>query len=146
MEVFSSEWAEAWREEINADARYREVGRKWVGGVTLRLFAKDDPKRTRAVFLDLEGGECLSACTAGDEEIERSLVAIRASDDAWRRVLAGEIDPVLGLMGGTLRLEKGSLLRVLPFADGARAMLAAATRVGGERPDLGPGGSPQGSR
>ncbi len=136
MQVFGADWLDGWRREINADAAYREAGRKWKGGVTLRMWAEGDPKRSRAVFLDLSGGECHAARAAGDEELQASTVAIGASDSAWQRVLAGEVDPVLGLMRGTLRLEKGNLIRVLPFAEGARALLRAATRLEGELPDL----------
>ncbi len=141
VQVFGEEWLDGWRREINADAAYREAGRKWKGGVTLRMWAEADPERSRAVFLDLSGGECHAARPAGDEELKSSTVAIGASDAAWRRVLAGEVDPVLGLMRGTLKLEKGNLIRILPFAEGARALLRAATRLEGELPDLSAGPS-----
>lgn len=135
--MFGEEWLAGWRREINTDSTYREAGRKWKGGVTLRMWAEGDPKRSRAVFLDLSGGECHAARIAGEEELAASTVAIGASEAAWRRVLAGEVDPVLGLMRGTLKLEKGNLIRILPFAEGARALLRAATRLEGKPLDLG---------
>ncbi len=136
MDIFGFEWCQRWKDAINADPLYREKGARWSGPVMLRVWDREDRKRQRAVFLDLDAGRCRDARLAGPEDRRAATVVIGAPLETWARVIGGEIDPVAGLMSGKLKLEKGNLLRVLPFADGARAMLAAATRVGGELPDL----------
>lgn len=136
MEIFGPEWLDAWKAQINDDPVYREKGARWSGPVMLRVWPDQDRARTRAVYLDLDGGECRAARLAGPDDLAAAALVIGAPLDNWERVLAGELDPIAGLMAGKLKLEKGNLLKVLPFADGARAMLKAATRLGGDLPDL----------
>ncbi len=142
MEIFGQAWLDAWRAEINQDPVYADKGARWSGPVMLRVWPAGDRSRTRAVWLDLDDGRCHAARPAGPDDRGTAALVIGAPLENWARVLGGEFDPVAGLMAGKLKLEKGNILKVLPFADGARAMLAAATRVGGELPDLASDGAP----
>jgi ribonucleoside-diphosphate reductase beta chain len=130
MEVFSPEWAAAWQASINEDPAYRDAGRKWVGAVVLKAWADEGPtSASRSMLADLSAGCCREArvATPGDEA--RARIAIGAPWSIWAEVLAGELDPIMGLMRGRLTLEKGSLVSLVPHARGARALLAAAARL-----------------
>jgi ribonucleoside-diphosphate reductase beta chain len=129
VDLFSEAWASAWGQQINADEAYRTSGRRWTGALILRRADREEA----GVFVDLAAGACREARLARPRDEDRARVVIEAPDATWRRVLAGEIDPILGLLRGTLGLAKGSLLALVPHQAGARALLAAATRVGTDR-------------
>ena len=54
---------------------------------------------------------------------------IQAVPAVWKNVLAGKTDPIVGLMGGKLKLAKGSLFALLPYAKAAKELVASAIRV-----------------
>ena len=83
----------------------------------------------RSVFLDLFEGDCREARSA--TETDRAAVAYILSGDfhTWKRVLDRELEPILALMTGKLKLEKGSLAALIPYVTAAREMVAAASQV-----------------
>lgn len=127
MQFFSAPWISRWRDEINHDPDYAAAGRSWNGPIL--LLSRDPRGGTRAAYLDLAGGLCREARVGGNGDESAARIVISASRTDWERVLAGEVDPVLGLLRGTLSLEKGSLLTMVPHQAGARALLRAAFRV-----------------
>jgi len=68
----------------------------------LQDFGFDAPEEVRA---DLQA--------AGAAELEDAPYLIKAEPAAWKSVLAGKTDPIVGLMGGKLKLAKGSLFALL---------------------------------
>ena len=44
-------------------------------------------------------------------------------------MLAGKTDPIVGLMGGKLKLAKGSMFALLPYAKAAKQLVASAIDV-----------------
>jgi putative sterol carrier protein len=133
MEVFGSDWARAWMVEINADPSYREAGRGWHGAIVLRMWA-DEADAARSLYVDLEDGECLAARVASDADAASAPYVIGAPRDTWRSVLEGGVDPILGLLQGKLKLERGNLLKLVPYARAAKVLLSAAGRVPGVSP------------
>ena len=133
MEAFSEAWARAFCREIEEDDAYRTAGASWEGHVVLSMTgdpaAGGDGDRRRAVLLELSGGGCEGSRPAGEQELEDARIHISASAAAWRRVLDGELDPIMGLMRGVLELEKGSLAELIPHASGARVLLKVAGRL-----------------
>lgn len=136
LEAFSEEWSHACCERLNARERFRSVGSGWVSPVILVMRA--DPARgipeARAVFLDLYLGECRQARVATPMDFESAEFVLAAQPTTWRRMLQGEQDPITAVMFGKLRLEKGSLPALMPYAAAAREMVAAASEVGAELP------------
>ena len=89
----------------------------------------------RAVVADLWHGECRSAAGAGAEDIAQAPYLISATPAAWRSVLDGKTDPIVGLMGGKLKLSKGSLFALLPYAKAAKELVRSAIEVDTTYPD-----------
>lgn len=136
LEAFTEEWSRACRESLNARERFRSVGSSWVSPVILVMRA--DPARgvpeARAVYLDLYRGECRQARVATPMDFERAEFVLAAQPSTWRRIFRGEQDPITAVMFGKLRLEKGSLPTLMPYAAAAREMVAAASAVETELP------------
>lgn len=130
-EVFTHEWALAWGEELRVSDAYRDAAGGWEGAIALVMEADPDLgiETDRAVLLDLWHGECRDARRARETDLEQAPFLLRARAAVWRRVLRGEVQPLLGVTMGTLQLERGSLTRLLPYTTAAKEMVAAAGRV-----------------
>ena len=136
FEVFTQRWAQAWADELRASADYRSAALKWEGSLLLEMEADPDDgvAEDRAVFLDLWHGDCRGARIPDDEDRDEARYVIRAGARQWRQVLAGEVEPITGLMSGQLELARGSLARLVPYVKASKELLAAATRIGSHFP------------
>ena len=68
-------------------------------------------------------------------ELDETPYIISAEPEAWKSVLAGKTDPIVGLMGGKLKLSKGSLFALLPYAKAAKELVNSAIAVDTSYPD-----------
>ncbi len=129
FEAFSQRWVEAWAGELNASPAYRSAAEHWEGAVAL-ILDDPDPDARRAVVLDLWHGACRSAGIAHPEAAHAEAAFVfQGGLAAWRHVLCEGGSPVVALMGGRLRLAKGSLAALLPYASAAKELLELAGRV-----------------
>lgn len=130
-EVFSEPWVSAWADEIRRSEAYRQAAATWEGSVALAMDVPGDGDRSgeRGVFLDLCHGECRDARVASDEDLEQADFVLAADLDVWRRVLARDLDPIMGLMTGKLKLRRGSLAKLTPQMNASKELVLAATRV-----------------
>ncbi len=129
--AFSQEWALAWAGELRASDAYRQAAAKWEGSLTLVMTAEDEEPDAgdACTFADLWHGECRAARRASDEDRQGADFVIAAGVGTWKRVLAGELEPIFGIMSGKLKLERGSLAKLVPQVAAARELAAAAARI-----------------
>jgi putative sterol carrier protein len=136
MEVFTEEWCVACCDRLNRRESYRLAAAGWQGAAVLLMSA--DPvygiDEDRAVWLDIHHGQCRGARVATEEDLDTAPYLFRADPGDWKRLLAGEIDPVPAVMKGRLRLSRGNLVTLARYAPAAREMLLAAGEVGGTFP------------
>ena len=129
FEAFSQSWAEAWAGELNASPAYRTAAEGWEGAVAL-ILDDPDPAARRAVVLDLWHGACRSAGTADLEAARKAAAYVfQGGRAAWRHVLCDGGSPVIAILSGKIRLAKGSLAALLPYASAAKELLEVAGRV-----------------
>ena len=136
-ELFTAEWADAWRTALNASAAYRAAAAEWRDTLTVVLLA--DPEfgvpEDRSVFLQLFEGECREARMATANDRLESAYVIEAVPAVWQGVLRGTLAPLTAIALGKLRLAKGSLTQLMPFAAAARELVAAATALDTRYPE-----------
>jgi putative sterol carrier protein len=136
MEVFTEEWCVECCERLNERESYRAAAAGWEGAAVLLMSA--DPacgiEEDRAVWLDMHHGECRGTRVATPEDLRSAPYVFRAAPAAWKRLLAGEIDPVSAVMQGQLKLARGNLFTLAKYAPAAREMVLAAGEVGGTFP------------
>jgi putative sterol carrier protein len=136
-EIFTDGWAQLWHDSINANGDYKKAATKWEGAIGLVM--TPDPAmgipEERIVVADLWHGDCRGATVASATDIEDAPYLITAEPTAWRSVLAGKTDPIVGLMGGKLKLTKGSLFALLPYAKAAKELVRSAIDVDTSFPD-----------
>ena len=126
MEVFTEPWTERFREEINDSDSYRSHGATWNAPIALEMsFTGDAPSRT--VVLHLHHGTCERAsCGHGSDGVG---LVVRTDVPGWQRILAGRMDPIWGIMSGKLKLVRGSLSELVPYARAAKALVDSAARI-----------------
>lgn len=126
--VFTAEWADAWCAALNGSDAYRRAGANWEGDVVLVMSA-DAESPARAVHLDLHRGECRGARIATAADVTGARYVMEAAPGTWRELLGGGTPPLMALMSGRLRLTRGSLAALVPFAGAASELVAAAVRM-----------------
>jgi putative sterol carrier protein len=130
-EVFTSEWARVWGEQIRANTGYQAAGRSWRWPLVVTMRA--DPElgfpTDRSVYLDLYEGDCRQARLATGEDLAQTPYLMSADPRSWRQVIEGRIDLVPSLMRGKVKLVKGSLAALLPHLAAARELVKSAARI-----------------
>ena len=135
-EIFTDAWAQQWNDSINDNENYKKAATKWEGAIAMQMMPDADMgiPDERIVIADLWHGDCRSARAASAADLEDAPYLIRADASAWKSVLSGKTDPIVGLMGGKLKLAKGSLFALLPFAKAAKELVQSAINVDTEFP------------
>jgi len=130
-EIFTEKWAKAWGKNIKENAAYKKAAANWEGAIAL-VMTPDGSRgipAERAVIADLWHGDCRGAKVAATDDLDKAPFVIKASPETWKNVLAGEIDPIFGLLRGKLKLAKGSVFSLVPYAVAAKEMVNSAAKV-----------------
>lgn len=132
--AFTDAWAAAWAEHLTASAAYREAAATWEGGVVLEV-ADGAAEPEAAVYLDLWHGACRAGRVATAADRETARYVLRGSRTTWQQVLAGKAQPIMAVMTGRLRLMRGDLVGLLPYAGAAKELLRTASTFETTFPD-----------
>lgn len=127
-EAFSDAWAQAWCRALNESPAYRSAAAQWEGSVGLVMTGATGSEG-RAVFLDLWHGECRGARAVEAAELAAATYVMEASEPVWRELLAVRTSPLMLLMTGKLRLTRGNLGALLPYAGAAKELVDTVTLV-----------------
>jgi ribonucleoside-diphosphate reductase beta chain len=121
--VFSDEWALAWATALNGSQSYRQAAANWRWPLVMVVDG------VVAWRLDLYEGTCRSVRRASEQDLKTSDYVIAGPIDVWNRILSNDIAPLVAIMQGSLRLERGSYAGLARYARAAREMLAAAIAI-----------------
>jgi putative sterol carrier protein len=137
FEVFTTAWADAWRDALNASEGYRSAAAAWEGAVALVMHpdGTNGVAGQRAVYLDLWHGECRAARVATEGDLAAAAYVIEAAAGTWRDLLGARSSPIMALMTGRLRLTRGNIASLLPYASAANELVATAARIESLFPD-----------
>jgi putative sterol carrier protein len=137
MTAFATqEWLDVYRARINGSEAYRQAAASWEGAVAFVFEAEPDQgwPQTSCAVLDLWHGECRAAHLVPREEAEDAPFVVRAPFTRWRQVIAGELDPIKGMMQGKLRLA-GDLPTIVRHVRAAKELVDLAAGIPTEFPD-----------
>lgn len=130
VEALSASWAKEWKRRLDASAAFAAAAAGWSGSLVFAMRQDGNGSRKdRAVFLSIEGGRCRTARAARDADRAGCDLILSASTETWRRILQGTGDPVLAILLGQIRFERGSWSSLVPYADAARELLRAAAGI-----------------
>lgn len=134
----SDDWAQALCAALNASPAYAEAAATWEGDLCFVARAGGAPDGSRldadcTAYFDLDRGACRGAGAVASAADAGPAFAIEAAYADWRAILGGQLDPIMAVMLGKLRVA-GDKSVVLRHAKAAKAMVACAASVETEWP------------
>ena len=128
MQIFTDEWALAYRDAINASEDYRQAAANWqLGALALVARAESEDQQDSALSLALERGRCLSARLLTPEQAaEECAIVLEASTANWELLLSGSLSPTMAIMAGKLKVTKGSVSALIPYIKASEYLIQAA--------------------
>jgi putative sterol carrier protein len=124
FDLFSVEGITAWRAHLASSDEFARAAGTWRG--TMLLVEGDADAPTRATWLEVGDGQVVAARPAEPGDREQAEFVLAASQATWQALVGGRLELLAAAMRGELRLVAGSVLRLLPHARAASAMLRAA--------------------
>ncbi|WP_207711512.1 SCP2 sterol-binding domain-containing protein [Sulfobacillus harzensis] len=136
-EVFTLEWAKAWKDELNRTDKYKKAGRTWEWPMVLLMEpdARVGIDTERAVYVDLFHGECREARPATAEDLAAVPYIVKADAETWRDLRDGRIEAIGAILRGRMQLEKGSMLVLARYVAAATELTRAVSRIQTVFPD-----------
>ena len=131
--AFSDSWARAWGDALNGSAGYRVAAAGWEGSIVAAV-VDSGGATIAAVFLDVHHGECRAARAATAADLAGTDFLIEGDADAWRDLFGRRLAPLMALMTGRIRLARGELTRLLPYAGAAKELIDLAASIDSEFP------------
>ena len=131
LDLFGPAWAERLERELGTNEPYRIAAATWKGSLAFDLQPDGTPgfPSARGLFLDLAHGNCRAARPALTGDLASATFCLAGPAAVWLRLLGGELEPTVALMGGGLKLTRGSLFSLLPHLKAAKALLECARLV-----------------
>ena len=118
----SPEWVTAFEKEVNSSDAYASAAKTWEGDITLVI------EGGAGIYLDLWHGKCREADYLDEPDSKQPEFKITANMEKWKRVLAGKLDPVQGMVTRQIKLD-GNLVKIMKNVKAAQELVRCATRV-----------------
>lgn len=132
----TDEWMKAYVQEVNASEEYRQAAADWEGDIAFLVLAEPDKEFPRDVWLlmDLWHGICREGGVIDERRGAEARYLISAPYSRWKDVLAGELDPIKGMIQGKLKL-KGDLPVIVRYVRAANELVRLTGEVDTAFPD-----------
>lgn len=126
---FTQQWGDALCAALNASESYRAAAARWIWPVALVVQKAADLgwARDTAVVLSLEHGHCNGARLV-DGNKARAPFIFRGSYANWKRVMHGDVDPIVAMVKGELAVT-GSMSTIMMHSRAAKALVEVARTV-----------------
>jgi len=136
VKAFSSEWANAFKDELNKSATYKTAGKgwKWTVGLVVEAEPEKHFPEAKGIVLDLFDGEARDVTVGPASEAQKSDFVITAPYSRWKEVATNQLDATKGMLQGKLKL-KGDLPTIVRYTKASQEMTECTTRVDVEYPD-----------
>lgn len=118
----SQAWADQFMQEINTSDAYASAAKTWEGDIFLVI------EESGALYVDLWHGKCRSALYTTDLSSQKPEFKISANMEKWKKVLAGKLDPVQGMITRQIKLD-GNLVKIMKNVKAAQELVRCATYV-----------------
>lgn len=135
-DAYTPEWAQAFKDEINRSAVYKQAAANWEGTVGLVVLAEPDKNvaEDNGIYLDLWHGEARDVRICTRQEAEAADFVITGSYSRWKKVATKELDATKGIMLGQLKL-RGDFPTLVRYTKASQEMTECTTRVPVNWPD-----------
>ncbi len=123
-DLFTLEGIAAWRARLDNSDAFRNAARGWSG--TVLLVERETSAAPRRTFIAVADGALAASRLATAADIAGAEFVLEASPNTWQGLVRGELELIAAAVKGALRLERGSVFRLIPHAGAASAMLREA--------------------
>jgi putative sterol carrier protein len=128
----SAEWCVAYKDAINANARYRAAAKEWTHGPVAMVVTAEPSigiAEDMAMWLDVHQGECRDCRLVARKEADTAPFVIVASYARWKEVIRKELDPTKGMMQNKLKLTKGHMPTMVRYVTSNKELVESTSRV-----------------
>lgn len=125
MKIFSAEWANELKDQINKNQEYKNSSEGWEWGLILTKLDNDNS----SIYLDLKNGECKSARLADKEDLNSADFSISADSKTWEKILNSSLSPMQAMMMKKLSIAKGNMSELLPYVNSLKELLNSAMNI-----------------
>ncbi len=115
-------------EAINQSKEYEEAAKDWEGDFLFVVEPDDELKEPMYAYIDLYHGKARKAFKVDDPSQVNAAYEFRGKYSDWKKLLAGEIDPIRGLVTGKFKL-KGNMAMVMRYAKAAQILVDLTKKV-----------------
>ena len=136
VKAFSTEWASAFKDEVNKSDKYKAAAKGWKWTVGLVVEAEPNKKfpEARGIVMDLFDGDARDVKVGSAADAQKCDFVITAPYTRWKEVATGQLDATKGMLQGKLKL-KGDLPTIVRYTKASQEMTLCTTRVSVEWPD-----------
>jgi putative sterol carrier protein len=118
----SPEWVKAFDEQINMSDAYANAAKTWEGDIVLVI------EGGAGIYLDLWHGKSRKSEFVADPSTLSAEFVISTNMEKWKKVLAGKLDPVQGMVTRQIHLN-GNLVKIMKNVKAAQELVRCATKV-----------------
>lgn len=129
----SQEWIDQFKEKLNANANYEDAARTWEGDFIFLVQPDEGLKSAVAMYINLEHGKCLEAKMLASPTERTAAYTYEGLFSNWKKLIAKEIDPIKGMMGGKFKL-KGNMMKIMRYTRAAKELINTAGEIPTEYP------------
>jgi putative sterol carrier protein len=128
----SAEWCAAYKDAINANAKYKAAAKDWTHGPVAMVVMADPAiglPEEMAMWLDMHQGECRACTLVSRQEADKAPFVLVATYARWKEVIRKELDPTKGMMQNKLKLTKGHMPTMVKYVTSNKELVESTTRV-----------------
>lgn len=124
----SQEWVDLFKDAVNQNAAYEDAAKTWEGDFIFLIEPDGALATPVAMYLDLFHGKCREAKMLATPEEKPAAFTYVGLYSNWKKLIAKEIDPIKGLLGGKFKL-RGNMMKVMRYTRAAKELVETATKV-----------------
>ncbi len=148
----SKEWADEWCKLLNGSKEYYEASKTapWdsvvlvstnvpekVRATLIEMYKKGEAKADSvdfnstagAIKLNIKEGRCLGTEFHTDMSKVVGSLILEAPYDTWLKIIQGKLDVTVALLGGSIKIKKGSLTELARYTNAAVIMSNMSRKI-----------------
>jgi|Deesub1362A_J573_1020465.scaffolds.fasta_scaffold00195_42 putative sterol carrier protein len=126
--LFSEEWVKEYVKAVNANEEYAQAAKDWEGDFLFVVEPDEGLEEPLYAYIDLYHGKARDGYVVEDPSQVKAAYEFRGKFSNWKKLLAGEIDPIKGLVTGKFKL-KGNMAKVMRYAKAAKLLVDCTKQV-----------------
>ncbi len=125
---FTQEWIDEFVKAVNSSEEYAKAAKDWEGDFLFVVEPDGELEKPVYAYIDLYHGKAKEGYVVEDPSKVNAAFEFRGKFSNWKKLLAGEIDPIKGLVTRKFTL-KGNMAMVMRYAKAAKLLVECTKQV-----------------